>query len=65
MFVEDTQVKPLNQTFEFQEDKDIQATPLLHRDNKETLKRPSKMQMMCPAIVQCLLKILLRKKLKV
>ena len=50
-----TQVEPLSQTSdnsvfdsktldmpESQENQDIQTTPLLHSDNKETLKRPSK-----------------------
>ena len=55
IFVADTQVEPLIQNFEnlvsdseiliileSQENQDIQATTLLHTDNKEIPKRPSK-----------------------
>ena len=50
IFVDDTQVEPFTQISdnhtliitESQENQDIQKTPLLHSDNKETPKRPSK-----------------------
>ena len=74
IFVEDTQVEPMNQTSdnsifdsenlvipESQENKDTQRISLLHSDNKETPKRPPK-NTEDPAVVQYLSKMLLRRK---